>query len=757
MIKAKKCENKFLNVINITEAKRNEIIFTIIYLIVSFLISSLLYMKGYNNHHILLQNLTFSNHGADYISEKLSIPQGVVKLTVMYLSDKDTSMEVLLNNERLSTVSISATDGEITSQEILCEVKRGTSNFAISFKNVDENNIKIQSVDVLANRSLYNDYILKSVICFLFFIVILYITGLLYYKKISLKCTIRIFTITGFVFFVSMPLMTDYYICGHDLWGFCGRIEGIKEAILEGQIFPVVLPNANNGYGYLGFMYPELFLLIPAWFRIMNISMATSIQVFIILINSVTAIIAYISVKSILDTIATEKEKTSAGIVSTFSTLYYLMAPYRLTDIYTRAAIGEAMAMAFLPIVIAGLYHVMLGNRKKWYYLVIGLTGILHSHILSCVMVIPMIIIIIIACIRSLTNEKRIKELFMSIIVFLGINSWYIIPFIRFYLFGLNSEALIVKDVENHTVPFSQLFAIGTGNLQNDEMVRTIGMSSLIILVLVAMYYFEKISWLVNPVEYYIGHCETEKKKLESNAEIGKEEGLKYKNSVEGCEIERTKYKKFNGEKYINILSIIFLLYFILSTDIMPWKYFNENSEIISRISCMLQFPFRLLTVVSALLMFMMGIALLKTKFGRRYFKNIILTICVFSMFNCRSFFDLHGNGYRSLGFVTGGFDDHIPYDYLPQDTNPEIFNDNRIIIDENILKNYSKDGTKISIEYESDKDTSADVPLLFYPCYKAVDENGNRIETFKTEKNKLGILLPSGKHKINIRVSMLP
>lgn len=61
----------------------------------------------------------------------------------------------------------------------------------------------------------------------------------------------------------------------------------------------------------------------------------------------------------------------------------YTLSIYRLIDLYTRAALGEGMAMIFLPLVMWGMYELFLGNEKKWYLAALGFTGVMQCHILS--------------------------------------------------------------------------------------------------------------------------------------------------------------------------------------------------------------------------------------------------------------------------------------------------------------------------------------------------------------------------------------
>lgn len=89
--------------------------------------------------------------------------------------------------------------------------------------------------------------------------------------------------------------------------------------------------------------------------------------------NITTAFLSFYAIRNI-----TRSEK-SAWIMS----ILYTFATYRLTNLYYRAALGESLAMVFLPLLLWGAYEVFYGEERKWYLLVLGISGVLESHVLS--------------------------------------------------------------------------------------------------------------------------------------------------------------------------------------------------------------------------------------------------------------------------------------------------------------------------------------------------------------------------------------
>lgn len=175
------------------------------------------------------------------------------------------------------------------------------------------------------------------------------------------------------------------------------RIEGLKEGLRSRQ-FPVKMqPNWLDGYGYpVSVYYGDLFLYIPAVLRLIGFPLQFSYGVFILLINLATSAIAYWCCYKV----------SGDRVVALVSMFFYSLNPYRLTDIYERNAIGETH----------GMYYVFNADiessfKRSWVPLVIGFTGIIESHILTCVMCSFFIIFYCIIYWKRIIEKKRLLSL----------------------------------------------------------------------------------------------------------------------------------------------------------------------------------------------------------------------------------------------------------------------------------------------------------------------------------------------------------
>ena len=98
------------------------------------------------------------------------------------------------------------------------------------------------------------------------------------------------FVLLSYALIASLPMFVGFLPVMDDLVFSSVRIEGIKDAILEGQIPAIILPNSLLGYGYADpVFYPNLLLYFPAIMRILGFTFMESYKTFVFLIGRVVA------------------------------------------------------------------------------------------------------------------------------------------------------------------------------------------------------------------------------------------------------------------------------------------------------------------------------------------------------------------------------------------------------------------------------------------------------------------------------------
>lgn len=176
-------------------------------------------------------------------------------------------------------------------------------------------------------------------------------------RKAANKPAVAILTSASFI--ASLPLLTDFLFWGHDLDFHLNRILALANGLEAGHIFVPIQTEVLNGYGYASpLFYSQLFLYLPAILYNLAVPMQVCYQIYAIFVNILTCGIAYYSFKGIVQ----DNQIAAVG------TLLYLLSPYRITNFYIRAAVGEYTAMAFFPLIVYGFVYVYNEDEKKLDY-----------------------------------------------------------------------------------------------------------------------------------------------------------------------------------------------------------------------------------------------------------------------------------------------------------------------------------------------------------------------------------------------------
>ena len=671
------------------------IIGTIIYILITLGISGLLYMNRCGKEYRIFNRPDVTEQGNDLRTNSLTLPKGDYYLVVNYASTTDVPLTIYIDREhQIDEIAPKNEDGGYYTLNFT--VDRSTSFFHMVANEGLMSGFKLYNYEITGSRELNTDDTFFAILFFMIAVgfYILYISGWL--NKLTDKQKVAAISLIGLVVFTSYPMFTDYLVYGHDLHGHLMRIEGVKDALREGHLMAEIYPEHNNGYGLLGFIYPNLFLHIPAFLRLCDVSMVTAYHTFIVLINAATAIAMYYSVKSI----------TKTEFSAVLATILYMLAPYRLCDLYIRSAMGEALAMIFLPLAIAGLYHILAGEKRKWYLLLIGFTGIIQSHVLSCLLIGFVTIILCIVFIRDLLQEKRFLVLLKTIGLFVLLNIWYIVPFMVYYSKPLGMGAIENTDFYEESAFGAQLFMtdafvnlsskseVGIGK----EMPMSIGMIGWAMILLIAIYL-----------------------------------------------VSSKKQEELQNKRFVRTLFVISIVLLFMSSSAFPWLKLS-GYPMISGLLGMIQFTFRFLCITSVCLALACPIAMEQSKLLVEYKKPLLILFLVLGMIGSYELMDTYVVQEVRYTEFSGGFCEVTNIEYMPSGTDEEIFNDTDVWVNGVEISDYSKQGTNIDFSYRNAKEGAfVTVPLLYYPGYDARLSDGTRLKVDVGEKNRLRVYLPKG------------
>ena len=175
-----------------------------------------------------------------------------------------------------------------------------------------------------------------------------------------------------------IPCMEKLLPQGDDMTFHILRIESVYHAIKTGQGFPAyIYDKLLEGYGYgAGIFYPDILLLPAILLRFMGLSPAGAMKGYIFLLLLLTCYTSYRAGKVI-------GKNHFVGLVTM---VLYTMGHYHLEDIYRRSAMGEVVAMAFIPLVFLALYDYTEREERRKGLLCLVFSGLLLCHTISFVL-----------------------------------------------------------------------------------------------------------------------------------------------------------------------------------------------------------------------------------------------------------------------------------------------------------------------------------------------------------------------------------
>lgn len=643
--------------------------------------------------------------GILHASQDVMKPGEVIcTLPVMHLEPGVYHLQVSHQQDTYSIIKIMDREKEIASFELpasetdsLFEFRSDKDIYHLEIQFIyNGGSVDIKHAYLRADGLFYTDTIAWGLI-----IILLIICGFFYCLKkdiISMSDRERVYVLCFPVLFVffNYVFLREYWMSGSggDFSFWTGRIEQTKNELLRGQ-FPVqIYGDALGGHGVLGTLYPGLFVYIPAILRMMHISMESTLRMFFMMINGATMYTSYYAVKRI-------SNNRAAALIGM---IVYMTLPYRIGCLYFRFAYGEVLAMIFIPLVILGMYEIAVGDKRHWMVLVIGLTGILQSHILSMALTAFMCLLMGVLMIRSLIKEGRYISLIKTILAFIVLNLWYLLPFVECYGYELGLEqSFAVWDFYNETYDPALLFSLFSSMASVNERYKApmIGIA-LWILLLLLLYsiIFDK--------------------------------------------------KRNDRDLFIRDLFCVSLLFLFMQSRCFPWQTLQKFESIKSVIQ-MIQFPIRFGQIAQAGLAIDGAVAIAEYELYEKHIKKIgyflIIPACILMIFitDCWVMTGLSDGGKGSLKLVPDI--DLLEYeDYALAAYDRGNYPDEPISTAE--INNYVKDGTHVEFDYISDGDAFADIPMQAYPGYRAYDVSGHELGISAGDGAILRVSLPKNNGK---------
>ncbi len=503
-------------------------------------------------------------------------------------------------------------------------------------------------------------------------------------------------------FCVSLPFFSEYLPMGHDIRFHISRILSIAYAIQERQI-PQRLTYTLGGSEIVPIMYPEILLYGAGAMVAAGATVFLAFKVTCIFITFLTAFLAYYAARCV----SSEKAALLFAAV-------YVLNPYRMNELFLRAAIGEALGMAFLPLVAVGMwqfFHEEEGQGIKFLFL--GYTGLLSSHIVLTVISAFFCLLYIAAEFIAHPWEIRKRLRGFRKLLLLGgmlaaVNAWFLLPFLSFLGWESAISASTSSDWIQGTSPYVwQVFMGGSLYGDNkidysakDEMSVTIGPAMLMAMILFAFMYIK------------------DRRKAAQNT------------------VPTLTEKERSHGRWCLLFGTIALY---LSSPYFPWTYLNENVSIWARTMGSIQYSWRILTYASLFLSFLLVVvvcALLHTKaLGKSLLAAGVVLLVFLSGFETATYY------FSNPDYMCDRYDNELTttYDYVIAEVAKNHGNEIRTWIESGEgpksteeksslrIVDYRREGVnyRFSYEKEAGEEIQVTIPVFWYGLHRAYWTNG--------------------------------
>lgn len=628
----------------------------------------------------------------------VDLPKGDYTVTIAYQCDVDQSFyvyaansyeEYIQSNKVVldNALNVMSYDFKVTEDIEGLEVVvyyNCQGDFSVSQINIERNNNALKRLFVYT--------VLLIIICMFW----------LYCKKHPNIKKEYILALLAIGFLSSLPLffrgVNDAH--GEDLMFHLMRIEGIVKELRLGN-FPVRISSAWLGeHGYpVSVYYGDALLYLPAIFRLFGFTVNNAYKIFVFIINLFTAIIAERCFAPIV-----KKQK-----ISLILALVYTTSSYRLLDVYARSAVGEYIALMFLPLIMLAIYRVYVdadyGLKRNFMnatILAIGMTGIITAHVLSAEMTAFAIGLVCICCIRKTLKWNVIRTYLIAIIETLLMSTAFLVPFLDYY----SKESVVISYIVKNA--FARRIQMMGSNIG---------------------YYFDFFS---NPF--------TGTNRSQFNP------GLILMLAFAAVVILWMKNKVTSEIKVCMVAASVLM---VMSLNVFPWDTLSYNSKLFNMIA-QVQFPWRFIGIATVILTLLLGLVLkdqyLENVFqlSRRLVWAVCIIVPVYTTFLFASYYA--DSAKNTMFYDTADLDTYFVGNGEYLRTGSDEYEIDGKIKTEGIVEHdlLARRGCELDIWCKTaNSEGYVQLPVMNYTGYVVYDENGNSHEIVDGDNFCIGVKLP--------------
>lgn len=235
-------------------------------------------------------------------------------------------------------------------------------------------------------------------------------------KKLKLLLFISLVIILTFFSYKSL-LKPGYFPMHDDMQPI--RVLGMDKCVRDGQMPCRWVPDLGYGYGYpLYIYYPPLVYYLMEAFHLLGFSILASIKIEFILSFIFSGLAMFLLARSLWGDFG--------GLIAA---IFYVYAPYRATDVYSRGAVGEFTALIFLPLIFWAILE-FVRQKKTKYLIFLGLSyaGLLLTHNITSLIFTPIVVAWGFFLLWYYRRWEILPQLFLGAVLGVCLAGFFILP-----------------------------------------------------------------------------------------------------------------------------------------------------------------------------------------------------------------------------------------------------------------------------------------------------------------------------------------
>ena len=492
------------------------------------------------------------------------------------------------------------------------------------------------------------------------------------------------------IFMVSILIMLfdthNGYIKGHDTDFHVSNISAIVDQLSWDNVTvqePLKYIANNFGYG-TRFFYPPIPHLLAAYIvKLLSIFHINSITLGMRITQWITFFASGITFFFLAQKIFKNKK------IATILALFYMTAPYHLSEIFIRDSFSEMFIPVAIPLIILGLLYLVEKDYKKFFLLFVGgYTLAIYSHIAMTVYFTLMLLAtFFVVYFKEIFTKKHILYLSLASICILLLTASFWMPMMEIKLLGSYGV-------------FMPYFMTGKGDLRFSAI-------SILEIFKIKPYDYNNVRFHLQMMVIILFFASI---------------FFLFKN-------------KLWKEKVWRFFLAFTILAMIMITSLFPWYYTPDLLQT-------LQFPWRLALYIAFGAIVITGIILKKFE-NKKHFNKICFVLIALTIFGAyyytghldETVVDLNNINYtRGVGNQA---------EYLPENTlNHRDYYENRtndIIIESGTadITITLNDVPDLIFEVETNETITIELPRLYYMGY-TLEVNGQDVELVESENGFL-------------------